>query len=455
VPDQQTLNNFVNHPGQKLRLLTPLEPGSQGHKCQFCLTQFAFEADWQQHACVNAVWILRIEPRATQPEVPPLPLNFDDSQISHECRVCGLHLKSAIFLNAHIDLHSTPTPGEIKCAFDKCNLTFSSSEQLKMHTKKHFLVPRMSCDFCGRLFIRKINLRLHIQKHANGTKSHSKKRLIKCDFGECLCAFNTLQKLLIHKDNQHKLHDLKCTYCNLTLTVNKRSFKRHLHEHKTIKPNVLKCLHLGCQGTFSDPNSLKVHVEQRHEIKCNVSNCLFTSSLLKSLQKHRIKVHDIWPYNCQMCGKGIDLFLTYCGHMKRHKFPKNQPKDLKCMKIGCQETFASSSDLMKHVVSHNLGSSQADLNPSRSCLECHLCGRIFKMEPASLLFHVSTHETNTPGVLKCVVCKKLFTSATDLREHADQRRHSTKRVACCAASSFLPRPPCSSTCASASTLGED
>lgn len=514
-------------------------PDDAVHQCQVCHKHFFSKAQLQQHLhiCVNSGRTLKIQlQRPSEELVPPQEKPHSEDSKSCECQLCGLHLKSNVFLNAHVDLHLTSTPGQIKCVLDKCALIFSSYKKLKKHTKEHFQAPQFKCDVCDRLFHRKINLKVHMRRHTqlrrhanhapvcsvkvpldlppkkrrdNGilytcmlcgrnvkrhrdytihvekhnTKTpgvfrclykccnkllfqngddlkrhtenshedvklypcticsevltshtllvthkmcHSDIKPFKCNHGECSFAAKTSQALLLHKEKRHTLHDFICSYCNVSLNISNICYKQHLFNHQTDTPGIVKCIQIGCLKTFSDTEDLKTHVQQQHKIECDVPDCLFTSKTINDLRVHRKSVHSIWPYNCRLCGKDFDFLPCFRKHMLSHKIRmlSELSGDAKCMKSGCQETFASITELVKHVKSHNPSSFPAgDFKPPKNSkctgLECHLCGRILK-EESELLVHISTHEIMTPDALVCNYkkCKQTFALASDLKEHA-------------------------------------
>jgi KRAB domain-containing zinc finger protein len=193
--------------------------------------------------------------------------------------------------------------------------------------------------------------------------------------------------------------------------------KQHEEKHKTDTPGVSKCLHGGCNEAFFVPKDLMAHMKQ-HKTECDVPGCLFTSKLKCDLHVHRKKVHSIWPHICQLCGKGFES-NNFKRHMKRHD--TGEPGVIKCTKNKCKQTFISVADFKTHLDNHEsivLQQNVSKVNSNK--FECQLCGKILKGHGSFLQTHLVKHETETPGVIKCIFqgCKQTFTSASDLKQHA-------------------------------------
>jgi KRAB domain-containing zinc finger protein len=138
--------------------------------CQGCCKQFSTEAELQQHLRSYVISGRKLKVMVqclTEEQVLSLAKPHpegEDSQ-NHECHLCGEFLRSAKFLQDHVDLHSTSIPGKIKCALGKCNFIFASTWELKKHSELHYQALQVSCDFCGRIFNCKSGLRLHMKLH--------------------------------------------------------------------------------------------------------------------------------------------------------------------------------------------------------------------------------------------------------------------------------------------------
>jgi KRAB domain-containing zinc finger protein len=211
---------------------------------------------------------------------------------SHECLLCGVHLKSAKFLKSHADLHTTPIAGEIKCAVGKCTLIFSSSEKLKQHRKVHFQALQFSCDVCGNLSTNKHNLQLHM-------KSHSQLRPHACDVPGCSFSGKIADSLNKHKKNVHSSILYTCLLCGKNIK-SYENHKNHVASHNTKTPGVIKCRYGKCKKLFQNAGNLRKHIKEAHEdnkqLKCNTCGKCF--AVKGSLAIHVITHWDWRPFKC-------------------------------------------------------------------------------------------------------------------------------------------------------------
>jgi uncharacterized Zn-finger protein len=380
------------------------------YKCQMCRNRFRSMALLQQHA-----------------EDAAHPLNLDmNNTIPYSCQFCEKKYTLLKSFEVHMARHNTETPGVFRCLHQSCKKLFHSELLIRKHSQEaHEDRRQFQCHLCDELLDSNKMLLHHL-------KFHSRKRLFKCNREECKSSFKRKKELLMHKENTHKVHAFKCRYCDVSLKLNNPDYEKHVDGHKTDKPDVFKCVHVGCLETFSDPKELKMHVEPNHRIDCDVPNCSFGSKLQDELQAHKKSEHNIWPYNCQFCGRGFDDFFSFSSHIRKsHKCPSPRPEFFKCMKIGCQETFPSGADLKKHVEEIHPGFSQADdyLQTQHPNRQCNLCGMTYKMEGV-LKAHILRHMTKTPGLFRCHYkkCRQVLKSAADLKKHVAKHRERYKLV---------------------------
>jgi Zinc finger, C2H2 type len=345
--------------------------------------------------------------------------------ILYTCLLCGKNLKTRQNYRLHMANHNTETPGVFKCLYPKCKKLFENCDDFRKHTEEaHEDVKRIQCDVCEKLFACKKTMARHIILHWDW-------RPFKCDIPGCSYSAKRSQSLLRHKNNLHTFHLLRCGHCG-KMFKNKTRFKVHLRKHRLDTPAVFICLHINCQQTFFASEDLKTHME-RHELnKCDVPGCLFMCELKHNLHTHRGNVHSIWSHNCQLCGKGFHHPSPVKRHMQRHE--TREPGVIKCTKNNCKQTFTSIAKFKKHLANHEtffLQQNEASVNANE--FVCHLCGNILKSGRADFKKHVKRHETETPGVIKCLFsrCKQTFTSVTDLKQHTLQHWDVSLRPFAC------------------------
>jgi KRAB domain-containing zinc finger protein len=349
------------------------------------------------------------------------------ASILYTCLLCGKNIKAHKNYKLHVANHNTETPGLLKCLYPKCKILFKKVSDLQNHTKEaHEDVRKLHCNECDKLFAKKANLALHITNHWDW-------RPFKCDIPGCSYSAKVSYNLQRHKDVVHAMDLSPCSYCG-RMFKDRVKCKKHEEKHKTDTPGVFKCHHMDCQEFFSAPIDLRTHIEQHKFQKCDVPGCLFTSKVIRDLNAHRRKAHSIFVHNCKLCDKCFDQSSHLKRHMQFHK--TREPGVFKCAKKHCKQSFISVAEFKKHLDNHEslfLQQNVSKLNTKK--FECHLCSKIIKGSRSQFQGHILTHETGTPGVMKCIHqgCKQkqTFTSATDLKQHALQHWNVSLRPFAC------------------------
>ncbi|XP_053374377.1 gastrula zinc finger protein XlCGF49.1-like [Mercenaria mercenaria] len=86
-------------------------------------------------------------------------LKTHSDQKPHNCEQCGKKFKRADLLTTHKKYHMEEKP--FPCP--ECSKTFKVKQDMKKHFKIH-LPPKFFCGICGKSFVQKHNLRIHIIK---------------------------------------------------------------------------------------------------------------------------------------------------------------------------------------------------------------------------------------------------------------------------------------------------
>jgi uncharacterized Zn-finger protein len=205
--------------------------------------------------CVKTGWVLKVMvQRLSEEQILALTKPHSGGSQSHENH--SENLKSAEFLQQHADSHSTQVPSKIKCAFDQCNLIFSSSADLKEHRKMHFQAIQCSCGICGKLFKKKYILQTHIRRH-------SQMRPYACDIPGCSYSGKVPNNLYMHKKEVHTYIFYTCLLCGKNIKSH-HSFKLHMAKHKTDTPGVLACIYQSCKQMFQNVDELQKHAKVAH-----------------------------------------------------------------------------------------------------------------------------------------------------------------------------------------------
>jgi hypothetical protein len=146
---------------------------------------------------------------------------------------------------------------------------------------------------------------------------------------------------------------------------------------------VLKCAYENCATFFTKLANLRIHVQTEHSKQkkyvCDVSGCNFESST-------SLKIHK-----------------------KQHAMERRRRYLYICQVPGCSSRFLLLEQLSEHTQSSHANSQES---------KCMLCDKIV-LQHALFWPHVSKHQTNKVGVVKCAyaTCNKTFTATNDLKKH--------------------------------------
>ncbi|XP_077299629.1 uncharacterized protein LOC143920551 [Arctopsyche grandis] len=152
-----------------------------------------------------------------------------DNERKFMCNICGKAVKSNNSLVAHVKLHTNR-----KCnVCDLCGIAFATKGNLKLHTnkvhssmsghcsicskdfsrledhmRKHTGETPFKCHMCGRCFMQKSSLAIHMSNHQNAGK-HA------CTADGCTKTFHIKSMLDFHILKYHKHHKpFSCEVCN-------------------------------------------------------------------------------------------------------------------------------------------------------------------------------------------------------------------------------------------------
>lgn len=89
------------------------------------------------------------------------------------------------------------------CNFPGCQQSFSKPTLLKNHRIKHFEEPKISCEFCGKLYFTIHNLQKHLITHGEP--------MFACEF--CNKKFYKKYNWEIHSKTHFGIRDFSCEYC--------------------------------------------------------------------------------------------------------------------------------------------------------------------------------------------------------------------------------------------------
>ncbi|KAF9421000.1 hypothetical protein HW555_002983 [Spodoptera exigua] len=247
------------------------------------------------------------------------------------CEECGKAVKD---LKAHSYLHMPESCRKrFKCK--TCDKVFSSHSSRSKHNKikhlglkkqcelcnktvtnlqQHILVVHnrsslpFCCVSCGRRFISKSTLDLHMT-------THTKDRPYPCT--ECDKKFSTNQRMLLHRRQVHdKEKSHLCQLCSKSF-FKKYHLQVHLRSHSKEKP--YSCPE--CGKCFSTTTTLNSHREIHKEEKAfNCTLCDMSFKKRNYLNAHMISHTKEKRHPCQYCG----VKFGRSDHRKRHEYTAHE-----------------------------------------------------------------------------------------------------------------------------------
>lgn len=358
-----------------------------------------------------------------------------ESVSKYVCILCTKEFPTNNRLQSHLVLHKR------KPDLYKCTLCFKKSLSLKTHLyhiKGHLLKQHkekpIKCDHCDKLFIRRQELRLHLQQTHNIVENYVTKidkndewkpgELEMSELQEHQC--HVCGKVLRNESTYHKhlvWHNTRrCNYC-FTYFDKKTFLLAHVMyncDKKKLIGNTdqfdkkLKC-HI-CLKQFSISVKLHCHLKVQHnsdpltkEAVSETSACDFCFSVFSSEERmlaHR-KVHfNSGTMKCTICSKLFRQMSYLKNHKVRHYKESYENKPLSCEH--CDEKFVSMRNYVKHLrIVHK--TPMVWLVPESTPSEtCTICNKEFMHLERHMMYH---------DKYKCKKCNQYFMSEVLFNEH--------------------------------------
>ena len=404
--------------------------------------------------------------------------SLDPEQAPFACQLCpAIFVKELVLTRHAIDLHNPDGNSKISiepyCSM--CQVNFPSPGALNSHTKNMHgsfnpeLAP-FSCDLCPAIFVRDMSL----SEHKNKLHGITDDRYFECRV--CKKQYNNVRRMYYHVGRSCLSDEFKNKHAQYRV-ISKDEVKIAMNDGDSAgSDDQAKLWCQMCQKSFSQRGNLRKHNATVHGSE-DPSKAIFTCKLCAArfvsssrLTHHKITVHDVEELGpslaikmspschddigdksdstsrtwCDMCKK---LFASIGSHRKHmdavHGYGDSSIATYICE--SCPASFVSSATLAKH---------RSDLHDliEVGLYECEVCN---KQSDAlhKIQFHlVTVHSiekseiTNNYRLLKspelktssdktnqelkdsppsqaaepwCHMCKKLYSSVGNLRQHMD------------------------------------
>jgi KRAB domain-containing zinc finger protein len=248
----------------------------------------------------------------------------------HMCTTCGKAFFDSYELKTHMHVCGVNLPS--MCL--ECNRNFESVRSLRIHNlHKHKIAtnPTVTCDQCGQMFNRPVNLKAHYKaEHPTDVQVSE----VVCNCEKCHLTFQTSVELNCHLLLcLEKPKNFKCESCDLYNWHSHIALRKHFSEvHRNIRdfcdicgvsfksasylPLHKKVVHGGvkenvcdeCGKRFGTKNSLSKHImgvhrrkiEGKHQFKCD--KCDYITGAANKLKQHNEATHirEV-KYECEQC----------------------------------------------------------------------------------------------------------------------------------------------------------
>jgi hypothetical protein len=232
------------------------------------------------------------------------------------------------------------------------------------HFKRHHCEALFVCDFDGKRFKLKNDLRDHMRVHIpNELRAKITCQICKSSFFsksalkkhhdffhsgyieehpcECGKIFGSQDKLKQHEINVHGNKRFKCDLCGRDYET-ERSLRRHRLVHSTGKVQCVVCGNFYSQSSMRD--HLKVHEDP--QLECQYGSCVRKFHTKTALDKH-MNSHYTKSIKCVDCNSTFTNETSYFRHRNRQHSAKSI-----CQVDGCDKEFSRKDNAIRHYKSH-------------------------------------------------------------------------------------------------------
>lgn len=226
-----------------------------------------------------------------------------ESNIGFPCQQCHKYYKTEKTLQSHYLLKHSDNNEEVMCT--QCDKKYPSTLSLSKHLKY-----------------------MHRHQH-------------RCN--ACYRNFPTIETLKWHVEGRCVMTASPCAECGKTF-MNQLALRNHIkYKHPEQSENVCN----KCGRVFTSQRGLNNHHNTMHSFDvttCTVCKRTFASR--PALKSHLLYKHTEAKARCNFCHKAFTSTIRRDRHVK--KFHKTN--ELNCICGICKNQFASSSDLLSHVM---------------------------------------------------------------------------------------------------------
>ncbi|XP_070582171.1 oocyte zinc finger protein XlCOF22-like [Ptychodera flava] len=282
-------------------------------KCQFCGMCFPIRA-WQEHLLENHVAKVTIYGCHICERKFICYHSHRDHLKVHEsernsliCNVCGETFNRFSTLKLHQLAHKGT---ELKCEY--CEYTTFVKHRLNSHMKRHFERGKFECKFCGKHLNSGVCLSSHIRrfhiksKHQcsdckkefsflrelnNHRARHHQDNVASFICEKCGKGFLSKILLNLHLKKTHSDYSVQCEVCGKQFK-HQSKLQTHLKFHNKSINQLHRCEL--CPRKFTTISKVKIHMRSAHSFErpYQCQFCEYSCKLKGNLTKHIIRIHN-------------------------------------------------------------------------------------------------------------------------------------------------------------------